>query len=189
METPPANEGLASRLPKRGTLIYRRWAVVRASKTPGGFAVVAFHKEKKLTKRRWAELVGAGKLDGAIKKLKPVSVDGPWHALCDNEGFLASKESSVACKRAGVKLWRIPSKSPDLNPVERFWSWLKKKLRHMDLTDALRGKPALTKPAYRARVRGVLRSKKAQHIAKTYANSLRTVCKAVLKNRGAATGF
>ena len=62
-------------------------------------------------------------------------------------------------------------------------------MRHMDLADAMKGKPLLSKSAYKARVRGVLRSKKAKHIAKTYANSLRTVCKAVLKNRGAATCF
>ena len=138
-----------------------------------------------------ANLVGNGKLDGAIKQARLASVVGPWHAPCDNEGFLRVrvKESSLACKRVGVKLGRIPSKSPELSPIERFWPWLKKKLRHMDLADAMKGKPLLSKSAYKARIRGVLRSSKAQSIAKTCANSLRIVCKAVLKNKGAAIGF
>jgi hypothetical protein len=76
-----------------------------------------------------------------------------------------------------------------LNPIERFWAWLKKKLRAMDLKDAVQGRPALNKTTYKLRVRGVLRSKRAQQVAKNYANSLRKVCKEVLKKKGAATGF
>ena len=89
----------------------------------------------------------------------------------------------------GVKLWHIPPRSPDLNPVERFWSWLKKKLRGMDLADAVDGRPLLGKMAYKARVRRVIKSKKAQDVAKSHANSLRNVCKVVLKKKGAASGY
>ena len=155
----------------------------------GGFAAVALHPRKKITKQDWAKLVDAGCLTAAIRALTPVRPHGPWHVLCDNEGFLHAKESSQAHRTAGVKLWHIPPRSPDLNPVERFWSWLKKKLRGMDLADAVDGRPLLGKMAYKARVRRVIKSKKAQDVAKSYANSLRNVCKAVLKKKGAASGY
>lgn len=155
----------------------------------GGFAAIAFHKTKKLNQHQWAKLVDGGKLVAAIQKVQPAQADGPWHVLCDNEGFLSAGICSTAHRRAGVKLWRIPPRSPDLNPIERFWSWLKQKLRRMDLADALQGRPVLGKMAYSARVRKVLRSQKAQSVAKSHAGSLRKVCKVVLKKKGAATGF
>jgi len=155
----------------------------------GGFAVVAFHAAKKFKKEEWAKLVDTGKLSGAVQKLGPVSAHGPWHILCDNEGFLASKEATQAYRRWRVKLWKIPSKSPDLNPIERFWSWLKRKLRALDLADAVAGRPVLGKTAYRERVRRVLSSAKAQTVAKNQANTLRKVCKAVVKKKGGATGW
>ena len=88
-----------------------------------------------------------------------------------------------------MKLWRIPSKSPDLNPIERFWSHLKKHLRHMDLADAVKGRPALGKTAYRQRVRRVLATKKMQKTAANCARSFRKVCKVVVEKKGRATGL
>ena len=75
-----------------------------------------------------------------------------------------------------------------MNPVERFWAWLRKKLRAMDLEDAMKKRPCLTKTAYIARVRAVLRSKKAQGVASRIAWSLKATCKLVVKKRGAASG-
>ena len=134
-------------------------------------------------------MVDQGKRRDAVKALNPTRADGPWHVLCDNEGFLASKEASRAHRACGINLWKIPPKSPDLNPIERFWSWLKKKLRSMDLADALKGRPVLGKTAYRERARRVLQTKKAQSVAKSQANSLRKVCSAVVEKKGAATGY
>jgi len=154
-----------------------------------GFAVVAFHPAKKFNAADWAWLVDGSKLKDAIQKLNPANRHGPWHLLCDNERFLTAKVSTQAHKKFGIKLWQIPSRSPDLNPIERFWGWLKKKLRRMDLTDAVRGRKLLSKTAYKQRVRQVLSSKKAQQVASSQANTLRKVCKAVAKAKGAATGF
>ena len=137
----------------------------------------------------WAKLVDDGKLVAAIRQMRPTVLAGPWHVLCDNEGFLAAGVCSVAHRRVGVKLWRIPPRSPDLNPVERFWGWLKAKLRAMDLADVVKGRPVLCKTAYAARVRKVFRSQKAQGVAMRYAGSLRKVCKVVVQKNGAATGF
>ena len=92
-------------------------------------------------------------------------------------------------RTAGIKLWKIPSKSPDLNPIECFWAWLRKKLRSMDLADAVKGRNVLGKTAYIERARRVLKSQKAQGVAKNQANTLRKVCTAVVQKKGAATGY
>ena len=155
----------------------------------GGFSTVTFHARKKLTGGEWAAAVRSGKLVGAIQRLKPTLRNGPWHVLCDNEGFLNTGDASKEHKAARVKLWRIPSRSPDLNPVERFWGWLKKTLHRMDLKDAQAKKAPLGKMAYRERVRAVCRSKKAQTVASNYAKSFRKVCAAVVKKKGAASGL
>ena len=114
---------------------------------------------------------------------------GPWQVLCDNESFLRAKECNVAHKAAKIKLLKMPAKSPDFNPVERFWSWLRKKLRVMDLQDAVAKKPVLGRTAYQVRVRAVCRSKKAQTVAANQANLMKRVCRTVLKKKGAASGF
>jgi len=57
----------------------------------------------------------------------------------------------------------------------------------MDLADAVAKRPVLGKTAYTARVRRVLKSKKAQGVAARCANSLRSVCEIVDKKRGAAS--
>ena len=90
---------------------------------------------------------------------------------------------------AGVVLWQIPPRSPDLNPIERYWSWLKKKLRVMDLADAKAKRKPLSKSMYRERVRRVIKTAKSQAVAKAQARKLRDVCKAVVKRKGAATPF
>jgi hypothetical protein len=86
-----------------------------------------------------------------------------------------------------VTLWKIPAKSPDLNPVERFWAWLRKKLRSMDLADAMAKRRVLGRTAYTARVRRVATSKTAQRVAAACARGLRKVCQEVVAKKGAAT--
>ena len=94
-------------------------------------------------------------------------------------------------RAAKISMSSLPSRSPDLNSVERFRGWLKKKLKRMDLADAMKKRPVLGKTAYKARVRNILKTKKAQTMAATYANinSFRKACKEVVKKKGAATRF
>ena len=86
-----------------------------------------------------------------------------------------------------MELSKLPAKSPDLNPVEKFWAWLRKKLRALDLKDAVSKRAVLGKTAYRERVRRVLKSQKARTVAKNCALGLRKVCKQVVQSGGIAT--
>ena len=81
-------------------------------------------------------------------------------------------------------MWKMPPKSPDLNPVERFWAWLRTKLRRMDLADAVDKRPVMSKDEYKARVRRVAHTKKAQEVASNQARLMKKVCRAVLKKEG-----
>ena len=154
-----------------------------------GFSVITFHAKKKLNAEEWAKAVTRGALATAIQALKPVLVNGPWHVLCDNESFLRAAVSSAAHRTAKVMLWKMPAKSPDPNPVERFWFWLRGKLRAMDLQDSVAKRPVFGNAAYKARVRAVCRSQQAQRVAANQAKLMKRVCRRVVLKKGAATGF
>jgi transposase len=155
----------------------------------GGFSIITFHPRRKLCGAEWARIVEKGDLVKAIKAANPDRHAGPWSVLCDNESFLRAGPANAAHKAAGVKLWKIPPKSPDLNPVERCWSWLRRKLRLMDLADAVAKRSVLGKTSYKARVRRVIRSAKGQSIGVAQARLMKRVCREVVKKKGAATGY
>ena len=90
---------------------------------------------------------------------------GPWRIICDNESFLFAEDSAKAHKKALVKFIRIPAKSPDLNPVERFWSWARRALTQLDLNDLVKGRPVPGRTAYKERARRLLKSPKAQTVS------------------------
>jgi len=153
-----------------------------------GFAVVAFHARKKFTTEEWVKVVNSGKLRRAIKQLRPPGDNGPFNVICDNEGFLEAPASEKAHAKAKVRLWAIPPRSPDLNPVERFWSYLRRRLRAMELKDFLAEKPVLTKAQYKVRIRNLVKTKKAQTVAASCAGGLRKVCQIVIRKKCAASG-
>ena len=111
---------------------------------------------------------------------------GPRRILCDNESFIKSKESKKFYKKNNIELLCIPPRSPDLNPIEMYWAWLRKALRRQELSDLRAKKPALGKTAYRARIKAFLKTKKAQTVAKAIFGSLRGKCKEVIRKKGAA---
>jgi len=153
----------------------------------GGFGILAFHKTKKISQDEWLKALRSGAVKKAIQSTKPGKKTGPWHLLCDNEGFLESKEAKKLYKKVGIKLWHVPPRSPDLNPIEKVWAWLRRHLRRMDLKDAIAKRPVLGKTAYRERVRRVLKGKKAKNVASRCALSLRKTCRQVVKAHGQAT--
>jgi len=112
------------------------------------------------------ERLGGHVLTRALQALHPKHKRGSWLVLCDNESFLNAPESAAAHKKARVRLWNIPPKSPDLNPVEKFWAWLRKALARKDSEDLVKKRPVPGRTAYKERVRRLGRPPKAQQVAK-----------------------
>jgi hypothetical protein len=74
-----------------------------------------------------------------------------------------------------------------MNPVEKFWAWLRRQLKAMDLADLVNKRPPTTKAQLKARVRCLLRSAKAKVVARNYVRGLRNVCLEIIKNKGGAS--
>ena len=49
--------------------------------------------------------------------------------ILDNASFHKNKRTKEIIEAAGCTLIYLPPYSPDLNPIEKFWSWLKRKIR------------------------------------------------------------
>ena len=154
----------------------------------GGFHDVVYHEHRKLNENDWADdVVKKGRLVAAIKALKPVSKKGPWWVLCDNESFLRTDNSRAAYTQQKVKLWTMPARSPDLNPVEKFWAWVRKEMRARDMADLRARRVVPGKTAYTLRVKRLLKSRRAQQAASNIALGFKRVCKQVVANKGAAS--
>ena len=50
--------------------------------------------------------------------------------VMDNASFHSKKRLICAAQNAGCKLLFLPPYSPELNPIEKFWAWLKRFLRN-----------------------------------------------------------
>jgi len=59
-----------------------------------------------------------------IPELKPGQI-----VIVDNAAIHKSEETKQLIEGAGSKLMFLPPYSPDLNPIEHYWAWLKKKIR------------------------------------------------------------
>jgi transposase len=49
--------------------------------------------------------------------------------VMDNASFHKNNKTRELIEGAGWMLIYLPPYSPDLNPIEKFWSWLKRKIR------------------------------------------------------------
>ena len=150
-----------------------------------GFARVMYTARKKATTEEWVTSVKSGQLTTALQAINPKRQDGPWTVLCDGEQFLHAKASQAAYRKARVTMWKIPARSPDLNPVEKFWSWLRRKLLSLDLEDLRKKRNSLGKTAYKQRVNSVLSSAAAHKAAANITKSFRKTCKKVVQAKGA----
>ena len=159
------------------------WAGLSGS----GVAELLIHEGKKATVDEWVAVVRGGKVTAALRRLKPRRGTGPWIILCDNERFLTANECMAAYAAKNIELWKIPPRSPDLNPIEKFWGWLRRERRRRDLKDLQAKRPVLSKAAFKARVRAVLRAQKTQRVASRIASGLFGVCQEVKAKRGAAS--
>ena len=152
--------------------------------SPKGCCEIIFHKTKKLDTQEWIGYLKGGALTKAVQKLKPSRGRCPWTLLCDGESFLRAKAAKKIYETKNIKLLQIPAKSPELNPIESFWGWLRQQLRLRDLQDLRAGRPALGKTAYKIRVKNLLRTKKAQKVAKKTNQELQSCLQGGLEEEG-----
>ena len=151
----------------------------------GGFSVITFHKKRRLTSRGVVSCRPPGQVDCSHSCFgAQQGADGPWKVLAENESFLHTAASSRALADEGITLWRTPPGSPDLNPIEKMWAWLRRRLREKHREDLRRKRPVLGRMAFQARVRAVLASAKAQAVASNIAASFRKTCKEVVAKKG-----
>ena len=115
------------------------------------FAPVLWHPNKKTNAAEWSEAIRSGKLTEALRSLNPHKKTGPWTILCDGESFLRATACVAAYGAKNITLWDVPAKSPDLNPVEKFWAHVRRWLRAMDLADLRAGRPAVQKTILKER--------------------------------------
>jgi len=152
-----------------------------------GFQEITYHKHRKLTAGEWVDVLKSGALLTAIRKLQPGRHQGPRRLLCDNETFLEAKKSRPYYRKKGITLLHIPAKSPDFNPIESFWGWLRRELRRRDLEDLCAKRAPLGKTAYKRRLKNILQSRRAQEAAKAKFRGFKGVCREVVKKKGAAS--
>ena len=56
------------------------------------------------------------------------------YVIMDNASIHKSSRIEALIKSAGCTLIFLPPYSPDLNPIENFWGWLKQKIRGINYT-------------------------------------------------------
>jgi transposase len=59
-----------------------------------------------------------------IKELVPGQI-----VIMDNAAFHKSAKTKELIEQSSCQLLFLPPYSPDLNPIEKFWAWLKKKIQ------------------------------------------------------------
>ena len=177
-------EGLAGQNPYPQQVPLDRAVPLWGGLSEGGFAIVTCHAARKLTTAEWCRVVRAGHLRRAIQALHPVKKRGPWKVLCDNEKFLHTALSRSAMATEGISAWRVPPSSPDLNPVEKMRSWLRRRVRQKDREDLRKRRLPLGKAAFQLRLRSILASKTAQDVAARIAGTFRKTCQDVVTRKG-----
>ena len=123
------------------------------------------------------------KLQEALEAVNP-GRSAPWSVLADNESFLCAPQAERAHRAIRVRLWKIPPSSPDLNPVEKMWAWVRKQIIRMDLQDLRIGKPAVSRQGLKQRLQRLLAIRKAQATTRTIALGLRKVRREVSTSGG-----
>ena len=62
------------------------------------------------------------KIEGAYPEKKRV------HLFCDNAGYYRNKTVTEYLEASRIRLHFLPPYSPNLNPIERLWKWMKERV-------------------------------------------------------------
>lgn len=63
------------------------------------------------------------------------------HLFCDNAGYYRNRSVKIYLETSRIKLHFLPAYSPNLNPIERLWKWMKETVlynTYYDCVDAFR---------------------------------------------------
>ena len=115
--------------------------------------------------------------------------DGPKEAKASARAAFDGYQATW--KRGGdpdLPLAEVSQPARQVNPVERFWAWLRIRLRDMDMADLQARRKPIQRFALKARVRASLRTQGAQRVARRMFLSLRDTCAEAKRKRGAASG-
>ena len=56
------------------------------------------------------------------------AIPGAWRLMQDNAPCHTANAVKAVLREKGVQLIELPPYSPDLNPIENIWNWVKRKL-------------------------------------------------------------
>lgn len=111
---------------------------IRGFQVNGEISGKRFHRTSFIAGKRGKEIIAAMIYEGTCdtllfetwlkKRLIPTLVPGQT-VILDNARFHKSKKAKEMIEAAGCTLIFLPPYSPDLNPIEKFWSWLKKQIK------------------------------------------------------------
>ena len=73
-------------------------------------------------------------IDWLEKILLPGLFEGQV-VVMDNASFHKSQKIRDLIEKSGCKLVYLPAYSPDLNPIENYWAWLKRKIKCLRLNE------------------------------------------------------
>jgi len=63
-----------------------------------------------------------------LQRVKEGTSEKKIHIICDNVSYQHAKEVKETAKELGIRLVYLPGYSPNLNLIERYWGYLKKKV-------------------------------------------------------------
>lgn len=102
----PANSG-RSRINLSGVLdVVNHKVLIQEDKTLNAQATISFFR----------------KIEDAYPRKKRV------HIFCDNAGYYRNKAVTGYLQTSRIKLHFLPPYSPNLNPIERLWKWMKERV-------------------------------------------------------------
>jgi len=90
----------------------------------GMIDIVSHHiiAQEDTTLNAWATIKFFQKIEEAYPEKNKI------HVFCDNARYYKNKEVSNHLKCSKIELHFLPPYSPNLNPIERLWKWMKEKI-------------------------------------------------------------
>jgi transposase len=76
------------------------------------------------------DTVNSGAMKSFFKQLREKYPEAPYiHVILDNGGYNTSQETREEAKKLRIKLYYLPPRSPNLNPIERVWKVMHEKVQ------------------------------------------------------------